>query len=159
MLVAIGLLVILAVTAFAFYRFYGLNSDEMTKQEGHPGIPALPPFANQNFDVSIFPPIVTLPEGNGSITVQVELRATNLTHEETLLLKTNSSIPGYSASFNLTSVRLSPGQSIGVDLTVTIPAGVQNGAYPLSVVARGASTLGGAWLVIMIGTSNTAAPP
>jgi hypothetical protein len=122
-------------------------------------IPALPPFANENFDVIVFPPVVALPEGNGSVTLHVDLKATNLTHDETLVLETQSSIPGYSAYFNSNPVILSPGQSISLELTVTIPSGVQDGTYPISIIAKGATTEGGGWAVIIIGPSATLPPP
>jgi uncharacterized membrane protein len=158
-LVAFALLAILAVAAFASYSLYSLRrSVEMTK-EAQTMIPALPPFANQNFDVVVTPSIVALPASNRSVTVQLELTATNLTHDEPLVLETHTNIPGYSANFNPTSVTLHPGESVAIELTITIPSGVQNGTYPMSIVARGPSTQGGDWVVITIGPPETGPPP
>jgi hypothetical protein len=160
-LVAFALLAILAVAAFASYSLYSLRRNaEMTK-EAQTRIPALPPFANQNFDVVATPQIVALPANNRSVsvTVQLELTATNLTHDEPLVLETHANLPGYSANFNPTSVTLHPGESVVIELTITIPSGVQNGTYPMSIVARGPSTQGGDWVVITIGPSETGPPP
>jgi uncharacterized membrane protein len=156
--VAIALLTILAVATFASYSLYSLRrSVEMTK-DAQTMIPALPPFANQNFDVVVTPAVVALPASNRSVTVQLELTATNLTHDETLVLETHVNLPGYSANFNPTSVTLHPGASIGIELTITIPSGIQNGIYPMSIIARGNTTQGGSWLVIMIGPSQIGPP-
>jgi len=157
-LVAFALLAILAVATFASYSLYSLRrSVEMTK-DAQTMIPALPPFANPDFDVVVTPAVVALPASNRSVTVQLELTATNLTHDETLVLETHSNLPGYSANFNPTSVTLHPGGSILVELTITIPSGVQNGIYPMSIIARGNTTQGGGWLVIMIGPSQIGPP-
>ena len=158
-LVAIALLAILAVAAFASYSLYRLTrSVEMTKQEAQTMIPALPPFANPDFDVVVTPAVVALPASNRSVSVQLELTATNLTHDETLVLETHSNLPGYSANFKPTSVTLHPGASIRIELTITIPSGIQNGIYPMSIIARGNTTQGGSWLVIMIGPSQIGPP-
>jgi hypothetical protein len=119
----------------------------------------LPPFANQYYDLWASPPIVTVPENGGSVGVQIMLKATKLTGTEVLILEAHANIPGYSASFDPASVTLQPGGSSSTELTVTIPSGVQNGTYPMSIVARGKTTQGGTWLVIIVGLSRTAPPP
>jgi hypothetical protein len=159
-LVAITLLVILAVAIFASYSLHSLTrSVEMTKQGTQTTMPALPPFANPEFDVVVTPYLVTLAESNRSATVQVELTATNVTHDETLILETHSNLPGYSANFNPTSVTLHPSGSVTIELTVTIPSGVQNGIYSMSIIAKGNTTQGGGWLIIGIGASPIDLPP
>jgi len=122
-------------------------------------VPSLPPFANVNFDVLVTPYIVTVPASGGSVDVNVEIIATNLTVSETLVLETRANIPGYSANFNTTSVTLNPGGSISIGLTVLVPNGVQSGIYPMGVIAQGENTQGGGWLLINVGSSQTVAPP
>jgi hypothetical protein len=157
----IGLVLILAL--LGGLAIYASNRDMQMRRAQQEGaataVPGLAPFANRDFDVVVTPPIVTVPQAGGSVVVLVELKATNLTSSETLVLETHANIPRYSASFTPTSVLLRPGDSTGVELTVTIPRGVQNGTYPISIVARGESTEGGGWLVIMIGSSLTGPPP
>lgn len=158
-LVLILVMIVALVGAYAVYVSY--RALEMTEQQERTRttMAGLPPFANPDFDVLVTPPIVTVPESGGSVDVHLELKATKLTSSESLVLETHANIPRYSASFTPTSVLLHPGDSIGVELTVTIPRGVQNGTYPISIVARGKSTQGGGWLVIMVGSSQTGPPP
>jgi hypothetical protein len=121
---------------------------------------ALPPFANENFDVVVTPYNATVPASGGSVHVIVELASTNMTASETLVMGTRASIPGYSASFNKTSVTLSPNGVVTVGLDVSIPNGIQSGGYALSVTAVGENNVqGGGWLLINVGSSNILPPP
>jgi hypothetical protein len=156
-LASVAILVALALVAFTVQN--QTNQSANQQERARTTMAGLPPFANSDFDVSVTPAIVTVAESGGSVGVHVVLKATKLTSSETLVLETHASIPGYLASFNPTSVTLHPGDSIGIELTVTIPSGVQNGAYPMSIVARGGTTEGGTWLVIVIGPSQTVPPP
>lgn len=119
----------------------------------------LPPFANPDFDVLLRPPIVTIPESGGSVSVAITLKATKLNTSELLVLETHSNIPGYTADFNPTSVTLHPGDVTSIELTVVIPSGIQNGTYPMSIVARGETTQGGSWLIIVVGLAQPIPPP
>lgn len=122
-------------------------------------IGGLPPFANPDFDVQVSPPIVTVPQNGGSVSVLVTLQATRLNTSKSLVLETHSRIPGYVADFRPTSIVLQPGDSTSVELTILIPRGIQNGTYPMSVVARGETTQGGGWLIIVVGPAQTIPPP
>jgi len=133
--------------------------DNVGQQQSVGEMPALPPFANINFDVFVTPDIVTVPASGGSVNVQVEIVATNLTVSETLVLETHANLPGYSANFNITSVTLNLGGSISIGLTVGVPNGVQSGVYAMSIIADGKTTQGGGRLVIYVGSSQTAPPP
>ncbi len=158
-LVLIVVVIVALLGAFAIHTSY--RALEMTKQEerARETMAGLAPFANVDFDVWVTPPIVTVSESGGSVRVLVELKATKLTSSEVLVLETHVNIPGYSAHFNLTSVTLHPGGSIVVELTITIPSGTPNGIYPMSIIAKGETTQGGSWIVIMIGASETGPPP
>jgi hypothetical protein len=162
-IILIAVVIIALLSAFALYTsdkaVQIAESLETVKEQSDGGMPALIPFANWNFDVLITPSVVTVPTSGGSVTVLVELVATNLSASETLLLETHTNILAYSASFNTTSVNLSPGGSASVALTVDIPNGVQSGSYALSVTARGETVQGGGWLVINVGSSQIPPPP
>jgi len=156
--------IVVLLSAFASYAPYGgvemgRSLESVEQQQTLARMPGLPPFANINFDVVVTPPIVTVPASGGSAHVLVELTATNLTVSETLVLETHANIPGYSANFNTTSVTLNPGGSMGMELTVSVPNGVQAGSYPMSIVAKGENTQGGGWLLINVGSSQTVPPP
>ncbi len=122
-------------------------------------IGGLPPFANPDFDVLLRPPIVTIPESGGSVSVFITLKATKLNTSELLVLKTDSKIPGYAADFKPTSVTLHPGDLTSIELTVFIPSGIQKGTYPMSIVAIGETTQGGSWLIIVVGLAQPIPPP
>ena len=130
-----------------------------TPLNANTNLPALPPFANNDFDVLVTPYSVAVPASGGSVNVIVEVIATSLTVTETLALETHANIPGYSANFNTTPVTLNPGGSVTVGLSVSIPNGVQSGTYPMSIIAKGENTQGGGWLLINVGSSQTAPPP
>ncbi len=119
----------------------------------------LPPFANPDFDVLLRPPIVTVPESGGSVSVFITLKATKLNTSESLVLETHSTIPGYVADFKPTSVTLHPGDLTSVELTVFIPSEIQKDTYPMSIVARGETTQGGSWLIIVVGLAQPIPPP
>ena len=119
----------------------------------------LPPFANPDFDVLLRPPIVTIPESGGSVTVFITLNATKLNSSELLVLETHSKIPGYVADFKPTSVTLHPGDLTTTELTVFVPSGIHKGTYPMSIVARGETTQGGSWLIIVVGLAQPIPPP
>jgi hypothetical protein len=151
---SIAVLMIVALVGFA------VQNQSAKKLVGPQAtVAGLPPFANQDYDLWATPPVVSFPENGGSVRVQIMFKATELTRTEVLLLEAHANIPGYSASFDPTSVTLQPGGSTSAELTVTIPGGVQNGVYPMSILARGETTQGGTWLVIIVGLSQTAPPP
>jgi uncharacterized membrane protein len=91
--------------------------------------------------------------------VFITLKATKLNTSELLVLETHSKIPGYVADFKPTSVTLHPGDVTSIELTVFIPNGVQKGTYPMSIVARGETTQGGSWLIIVVGLAQPIPPP
>jgi hypothetical protein len=161
----LSLIVIIAlVTTFLMYTSFNAmeraRSLEAAQQKGTATTMAgLPPFANRDFDVIVTPPIVTVPEDGGSVNVLVELRATNLGSSQTLLFETHASISTYTANFNSSSVTLNPGTSAWLQLSLTIPNGVQKGTYPLSIIAKGGTTQGGGWLVINVGPPTNPPPP
>jgi hypothetical protein len=151
---SIAVLIVVALVGFAV-------QDQAANKQVRPQatMAGLPPFANPDYDLWASPPVVTVPENGGSVGVQIMVKATKLTSAEVLLLEAHANIPGYSASFDPASLTLHPGDATSTELTVTIPSGVQNGTYPMSIVARGKTTQGGTWLVIMVGLSRTAPPP
>jgi hypothetical protein len=159
--ILLSITVVLSVySACASYRATEMvrSVNVVNEQQSLGGMPSLPPFANGNFDLIVVPYMVTLPQSGGSANVLVELEATNLTISETLVLETHANIPGYSSSFNTTSVTLNPGGSATVALTIGIPNGVQSGIYAVAVIAKGDATQGGGWLLISVG-SRIAPPP
>ena len=119
----------------------------------------LPPFANQNFDVEVNPAVATVSSQGGTVDAVVTLTATNMTTSQTLDLTTHINIPGYLVKFNTTSVTLQPGGSSEVAISVTVPSGTHGGSYAMSIVVEGGGMQGGTWLVVDVGTGNTAPPP
>jgi hypothetical protein len=156
-LLAFASIAVLIVVALVGFAVQNQSANKQVRPQAT--VAGLPPFANQDYDLWATPPIVTVPENGGSVGVQIMLKATNLTSTEVLLFEAHANISGYSASFDPASVTLHPGGSTSTELTVTIPTGVQNGTYPMSIVARGKTTQGGTWLVIIVGLSRTAPPP
>ena len=122
-------------------------------------VAGLPPFANPDFDVLLRPSIAAIPDSGGSVSVSITLKATHLNTTELLVLETHSKIPGYVADFKPTSVTLRPGDLTSIELTVVVPSGIQNGTYPMSIVARGETTQGGSWLILVVGLAQPIPPP
>jgi hypothetical protein len=119
----------------------------------------MPPFLNQNFDVEVFPATVNVNQTGGSFSVQVQLKPKNISSSEALAFTTNSSITGYSVSFSPNTLTLNPSGVANVELKVTIPGGLQDGVYAMSIVASGQGIRGGTWLVINVGSSQVVPPP
>ena len=136
-----------------------LNSTVLSQQTQISTMGGLPPFANHDFEVLLSSPIVIVSEGGGSVDVSVTLKATKLNTSEVLVLEAHSNISGYVADFKPTSVTLQPGDSTSVELTVIVPSGVPKDTYPMSIVARGKTTQGGSWLLIVVGSSLKVPPP
>ncbi|MGD0329714.1 MAG: hypothetical protein ABSB40_04605 [Nitrososphaeria archaeon] len=136
-----------------------LNSTVLSQQTQISTMGGLPPFANPDFDVLLSTAVVNISDSGGSVNVSITLKATKLNTSEVLDLETHSNIPGYVADFKPTSVTLQPGDSTSINLTVIIPSGVPNDTYPMSIVARGKTTQGGSWLLIIVGSSLKVPPP
>ncbi|MGZ4924620.1 MAG: hypothetical protein ACXV5H_11820, partial [Halobacteriota archaeon] len=97
--------------------------------------------------------------GGGSVSVVITLKATKLNTSEVLAFETHSNIPRYEADFKPTSVTLHPGDLTTIELTVFVPNGIGNGTYTMSIVARGETTQGGSWLIIVVGLAQPIPPP
>jgi uncharacterized membrane protein len=130
-----------------------LNSTVLSQQTQISNMGGLLPFANHDFEVLLSSSIVIISENGGSVDVLVTLKATKLNTSEVLILEAHSNISGSVADFKPTSVTLQPGDSKSVELTVIVPSGVPKDTYPMSIVARGKTTQGGSWLLIVVGSS------